>query len=170
MGEGDPKTDILSHVRNKILKPFEWLWWKMFPQSRCHNKTIQRPQEVFAPSLFIPQRLTFCMANSPSDAISMKASVELVDIWPKVESMPLINGTLPKALIGTEKGTAGPHFDILPTLCSVQRFQMYAECSQLLDVVDKRLTVIREWQGDHPVTSHPTSHDTKEERIRQWSG
>ena len=144
MGEGDPKTDILSHVRNKILKPFEWLWWKMFPQSRCHNKTIQRPQEVFAPSLFIPQRLTFCMANSPSDAISMKASVKLVEIWPKVESMPLINGTLPKALIGTEKGTTGSHFGIFPTLCSSECFDLSTKGLQLRDMFDKRFAVIRE--------------------------
>jgi len=41
LGEGDPNTDIVPHVRGEIVKPFEWLRWKMFAQSRCHDKIIK---------------------------------------------------------------------------------------------------------------------------------
>ena len=84
------------------------------------------------------------MANSPSDTISMKAPVQLVEIWPKIESMPLINATLPKALIGTEKGTTGSHFDISPTLFSSECFEMSTNGVQLRNMFDKRFAVIRE--------------------------
>ena len=84
--------------------------------------------------------------------------------------MPSIDFTLPKAFFGIEEGAAGSHFGILPSLGSSERFEMSTKRPELLDVFDKRFTVVREWQGDHPVTGQPTSYHAKQQRIRQWFG
>jgi len=81
--------------------------------------------------------------------------------------MPSIDFTLPKAFFGTEEGAAGSHFGILPSLGSSERFEVCTERSELLDVFDKRFTVVREWQGDQSAAGQPTSHDTTQEGVRQ---
>ena len=118
-------------------------------------------------SLLVPQVLAFRVANSPPDAISMESLVELVEAWPKVKPMPLINFTLLKTLCETEEGAAVSYFCVPPALGASERFEMYTERSELLTVFDKRFAVIRERQGNHSVTGHPTLHDAKQQCICQ---
>ncbi|MBS0150556.1 MAG: hypothetical protein JSR31_06410 [Nitrospira sp.] len=76
----------------------------------------------------------------------MKSLVECIKTWPKVEPMPQIGFTFLKNILGTETGPAHSHFDIRPSLCFSERFEMSVERSQLLDAFDERFAVVREGQ------------------------
>ena len=88
----------------------------MLAQPGPHNERIKVPDQRLAAAFLIPQSLALRVTNSPSDAISMKSLIERIEAGPKVEPMPPIDITLPKASLGTEQVASESHFDILPSL------------------------------------------------------
>jgi hypothetical protein len=74
----------------------------------------------------------------------VESLLDRIKTWSKVETMPQIGFTGPKAFLEIKEGLTCSQFSICPSLCFLEHVKVSTERLELLDAFDKRFAVIRE--------------------------